>query len=49
MVGQLLLIAVVTVALGYVAFWLADILFKIDFRFWVVALEDPTSDLNGRE
>jgi pimeloyl-ACP methyl ester carboxylesterase len=34
-----ILIAVATVAVGYAALWLADILFKIDFRFWIVALK----------
>jgi pimeloyl-ACP methyl ester carboxylesterase len=42
-VGQSLLIAVATVAVGYVALWLADVLFKIDFRFWVVALKLPST------
>jgi len=32
-------IAILTVAIGYVALWLADLVFKIDFRFWVVALK----------
>jgi pimeloyl-ACP methyl ester carboxylesterase len=41
-VGQSVLIAVATVAVGYVALWLADVLFKIDFRFWVVALKLPS-------
>jgi len=34
-----ILIAVLTVIVGYAALWLADILFKIDFRFWIVALK----------
>jgi pimeloyl-ACP methyl ester carboxylesterase len=34
-----ILIAVATVAVGYAALWLADVLFKIDFRFWIVALK----------
>lgn len=42
-VAQSLLIAVATVAVGYVALWLADVLFKIDFRFWVVALKLPSA------
>ena len=42
-VGQSILIAVATVAVGYVAMWLADVLFKIDFRFWVVALKLPSA------
>ena len=33
------LIALVTVAVGYTALWLADFAFKIDFRFWIVALK----------
>ena len=41
--GQSLLIAVATVAIGYLALWLADVLFKIDFRFWVVALKLPSA------
>jgi pimeloyl-ACP methyl ester carboxylesterase len=38
-IGPSILIAVVTVIVGYAALWLADILFKIDFRFWIVALK----------
>ena len=34
-----ILIAVATVAIGYAALWLADLVFKIDFRFWIVALK----------
>ncbi len=34
-----ILIAVATIVVGYAALWLADILFKIDFRFWIVALK----------
>jgi hypothetical protein len=34
-----ILIAVLTAIVGYAALWLADILFKIDFRFWIVALK----------
>jgi hypothetical protein len=33
------LIAVATVLVGYAALWLADLAFKIDFRFWIVALK----------
>ena len=33
------LIALATVAIGYAALMVADRLFKIDFRFWVVALK----------
>ncbi len=36
---QSVLIAVATVAIGYAALWLADLAFKIDFRFWIVALK----------
>ncbi|RXH15451.1 alpha/beta fold hydrolase [Bradyrhizobium guangzhouense] len=39
LVGQSLVIAVVSVAVGYAALWLADLAFKIDFRFWIVALK----------
>jgi pimeloyl-ACP methyl ester carboxylesterase len=38
-VGPSILIALVTVAVGYVALWLSDLAFKIDFRFWIVALK----------
>ena len=38
-VGPSVLIAVATVIVGYAALWLADLLFKIDFRFWIVALK----------
>jgi hypothetical protein len=38
-VGPSILIAVLTVVAGYAALWLADLLFKIDFRFWIVALK----------
>jgi pimeloyl-ACP methyl ester carboxylesterase len=38
-VGQSILIAAATIIVGYAALWLADILFKIDFRFWIVALK----------
>src|SRR5262245_28322842 len=34
-----MLIAVATVGIGYAALMLADFLFKIDFRFWVVGLK----------
>jgi pimeloyl-ACP methyl ester carboxylesterase len=34
-----ILIAMATVAVGYVSLWLADLVFKIDFRFWIVALK----------
>jgi pimeloyl-ACP methyl ester carboxylesterase len=32
-------IAVLTAAVGYAALWLCDLVFKIDFRFWIVALK----------
>src|SRR6202012_2099800 len=38
-VGPSILIALVTVAVGYAALWLSDLVFKIDFRFWIVALK----------
>lgn len=38
-VGQSVIIAVATVAIGYAALWLADLAFKVDFRFWIVALK----------
>ena len=41
--GQAVLIALATVAVGVVAVWLADVLFKIDLRFWVVALKLPSA------
>jgi pimeloyl-ACP methyl ester carboxylesterase len=34
-----ILIAIATVIVGYAALWLADLAFKIDFRFWIVALK----------
>ncbi|WP_065750269.1 alpha/beta hydrolase family protein [Bradyrhizobium paxllaeri] len=34
-----LVIAIATVAIGYAALWLADLAFKIDFRFWIVAVK----------
>jgi len=37
--GQSVIIAVATVLIGYLALWLADLAFKIDFRFWIVALK----------
>ncbi|WP_092228203.1 alpha/beta fold hydrolase [Bradyrhizobium sp. Gha] len=39
LLGQSLVIAVASVAVGYAALWLADLAFKIDFRFWIVALK----------
>jgi pimeloyl-ACP methyl ester carboxylesterase len=38
-VGPSFLIAIATIIVGYAALWLADLLFKIDFRFWIVALK----------
>jgi hypothetical protein len=38
-IGPSILIAVVTVAVGYAALWLSDLIFTIDFRFWIVALK----------
>ena len=34
-----ILIAILSVIAGYAALWLADWAFKIDFRFWIVALK----------
>jgi hypothetical protein len=34
-----ILIALATILAGYASLWLADVLFKIDFRFWIVALK----------
>jgi pimeloyl-ACP methyl ester carboxylesterase len=33
------LIALATIIVGYAALWLADLAFKIDFRFWIVPLK----------
>ena len=38
-IRQSVVIAIATVAIGYAALWLADFAFKIDFRFWIVALK----------
>ena len=38
-IGPSILIALATVIIGYAALWLADLAFKIDFRFWIVALK----------
>ena len=38
-VGQSVAIALATAIAGYAALWLADLAFKIDFRFWIVALK----------
>jgi pimeloyl-ACP methyl ester carboxylesterase len=34
-----ILIALATVVVGYAALWLMDLAFKVDFRFWIVALK----------
>jgi pimeloyl-ACP methyl ester carboxylesterase len=34
-----ILIALSTIIVGYAALWLSDLAFKIDFRFWIVALK----------
>ena len=34
-----ILIALATIIVGYAALWLSDLAFKIDFRFWIVALK----------
>jgi pimeloyl-ACP methyl ester carboxylesterase len=34
-----IVIALASVIAGYAALWLADLAFKIDFRFWIVALK----------
>ncbi len=34
-----ILIALATVVVGYAALWFADLAFKIDFRFWIIALK----------
>jgi pimeloyl-ACP methyl ester carboxylesterase len=39
LIGPSILIALVTVIVGYAALWLADLVFKIDFRFWILALK----------
>ncbi|HEY5129075.1 MAG TPA: hypothetical protein VIJ35_17630 [Bradyrhizobium sp.] len=38
-IGPSILIALLTIIVGYAALWLADLPFKIDFRFWIVALK----------
>ena len=38
-VGPSILIALVTVAVGYAALWLSGLISTIDFRFWIVALK----------
>ncbi|MBR0937072.1 S9 family peptidase [Bradyrhizobium jicamae] len=39
LIGQSIVIAVASIVVGYAALWLADLAFKIDFRFWIVALK----------
>ncbi len=38
-IGPSVLIAVITVAVGYAALWAAGLAFTIDFRFWIIALK----------
>jgi hypothetical protein len=38
-IGPSILIALLTIVIGYIALWLADLAFKIDFRFWIVGLK----------
>lgn len=38
-IGPSIMIALATVIISYAALWLADLVFKIDFRFWIVALK----------
>jgi pimeloyl-ACP methyl ester carboxylesterase len=38
-IGPSILIALATIIVGYAALWLADLAFKIDFRFWIIALK----------
>jgi pimeloyl-ACP methyl ester carboxylesterase len=38
-IGPSIVIALATILVGYAALWLADLAFKIDFRFWIVALK----------
>ena len=38
-IGPSILIALVTVIVGYAALWLSDFAFKTDFRFWIIALK----------
>jgi pimeloyl-ACP methyl ester carboxylesterase len=39
LLGPSMLIAVLAIIAGYAALWLADLAFKIDFRFWIVAVK----------
>src|SRR5260370_12401925 len=38
-IGPSVLITVATVIVGYALLWLDELAFKIDFRFWIVALK----------
>ncbi|MDB5621060.1 alpha/beta fold hydrolase [Tardiphaga sp.] len=38
-VGLSIAIALATLVCGYLALWLTDLVFKVDFRFWIVALK----------
>jgi pimeloyl-ACP methyl ester carboxylesterase len=38
-IGPSILIALATIIIGYAALWLADLAFKIDFRFWIVPVK----------
>jgi hypothetical protein len=38
-IGPSIVIALASVIIGYAALWLADLAFKIDFRFWIVGLK----------
>jgi hypothetical protein len=38
-IGPSIVVALLTIAIGYAALWIADLAFKIDFRFWIVALK----------
>ena len=38
-IGPSIVIALATIVVGYAALWMTDLLFKIDFRFWIVALK----------
>jgi pimeloyl-ACP methyl ester carboxylesterase len=38
-IGPSILIALATIIIGYATLWLADLAFKIDFRFWIVPVK----------
>jgi len=38
-IGRALVIALLTVGIGYVAVWLASAVFQLDFRFWIVGVK----------